>query len=695
MQRFVLLASVGATARAEQSNDNPMGKVMQLIDELAAKITKDGEAEAKAYQEYFEWCDDTSKNTGFAIETAEKAKAALEAKIGELTGNIAASTSQIEELAAAIAKGQGELKDATTIRDKEAGEFAASEAELSDAIDTLGRAVGILSKEMAKNPASFAQVDTKNMASAIQAISAILDAAAFPSKDQAKLAAFVQSQQSEENDDLELSAPAGAVYKTHSTGILDVLEDLKEKAEGELADLRKAETNTRHNFEMLKQSLEDQAAADTKDMEDEKAARASSSEAKATAEGDLDMTNKDLASSKQQLATAHSSCLQVAADHEATNVARKEELGVIAEARKILEETSSGATSQTYSLLQLRTRSDLVGSEVVASVKRLAKQQHSAALAQLASRISTVLRFGAAGGDPFAKVKGLIESMIARLQKEADDEAAEKAYCDEQIAKTEAKKAELEEDIARETSRIDKAAARSAALKAEVQVLESELAALAKEQAEMDKIRHESHSDYQTAKADLELGLSGVRQALDTLRDYYGGAASMLQDDTKFGAFMQQPAKPELHGKAQGAGESIINILQVCESDFATNLAKEESEEADAQAEYEKVTQENAVTKTTKDQSVKYKTKEAKAQDKTVAQYSADRDTSNAEYAAVMDYYGKIKDRCIAKPETYATRTARRQAEIQGLKEALSILEDETALVQRKRRGSFRGVMSA
>merc|ERR1719343_1167668 len=108
---------------------------MQLIDELAAKITKDGEAEAAAYQEYFEWCDDTSKNTGFAIETAEKAKAALEAKIGELTGNIAASTSQIENLAAAIAKGQGELKDATPIREKEASEFAASEAELSDAID--------------------------------------------------------------------------------------------------------------------------------------------------------------------------------------------------------------------------------------------------------------------------------------------------------------------------------------------------------------------------------------------------------------------------------------------------------------------------------------------------------------------------------------------------------------------------------
>merc|ERR1712113_1304375 len=144
-----------------------------------------------------------------------------------------------------------------------------------------------------------------------------------------------------------------------------------------------------------------------------------------------------------------------------------------------------------------------------------------------------------------------------------------------------------------------------------------------------------------------------------------------------------------------GAGESIINILQVCESDFATNLAKEESEEADAQSEYEKVSQENAVTKTTKEQDAKYKSLEAKSQDKTAAEYSADRETANSELSAVLDYYGKIKDRCIAKPETYAARKDRRAAEIAGLKQALSILEDETALVQRKRHGSFRGTLAA
>merc|ERR1712151_515791 len=189
------------------------------------------------------------------------------------------------------------------------------------------------------------------------------------------------------------------------------------------------------------------------------------------------------------------------------------------------------------------------------------------------------------------------------------------------------------------------AAAKSARLKGQVKQLEDELAALARTQAEMDKIRSETHADYAVAKADLELGLTGVRKALSTLRDYYGSAASMIQDEVR------QPAAPEIHSKSTGAGGSIIDILEVVESDFATNLAKEEAEEADAQSEYEKLSQENAVTKTMKDQDVKYSAQEAKSQDATVAEYSSDRETASAELTAVLDYYGKIKDRCIAKPE--------------------------------------------
>merc|ERR1711865_419808 len=69
------------------------------------------------------------------------------------------------------------------------------------------------------------------------------------------------------------------------------------------------------------------------------------------------------------------------------------------------------------------------------------------------------------------------------------------------------------------------------------------------------------------------------------------------------------------------------------------------TEEADAQSEYEKVSQENAVTKTLKDQDIKYKTQEFKARDSTVAEQSGDRETAQTELSAVLDFYSKIKRR--------------------------------------------------
>merc|ERR1719424_153743 len=277
-------------------------------------------------------------------------------------------------------------------------------------------------------------------------------------------------------------------------------------------------------------------------------------------------------------------------------------------------------------------------------VKNLARDQHSSALAQLASRLSVVVKYGSRGGaDVFGKVKGLISEMITKLEKEAEAEATEKAYCDEQTAQTEAKKAELEGDISKLTAKIDQAASQSAARKGEVTALEAELAALSKMQAEMDSVRSETHANFETAQSELSQGLTGVRKALGMLRDYYGGAA----------AFVQQPAAPEQHAKAAGAGGSIINILEVCESDFANNLAKEEMEESDAQSEYEKTTQENKVSKAMKEQDVKYKTAEAASLDKTISELSGDRDTTNTELSAVNEYYGKINERCVAKPETY------------------------------------------
>jgi len=686
---FLALSSVSA----EQAQSNPLGKVFELMDALEAKVKSEGEAEGKAFKEFFEWCDESAQNLNNEIKTSKKSQEKLTAKIDELSADIEVSESKIEDLAAAISSNENELSQATAIREKEAADFAASEKELMATVDTLDRAVGIISSEMSKNPAALAQLDASSMSSLVQSLNVVVDAAGFSGSDSKRLTALIQSQQEED----EMGAPAPSSYKSQSGGIVDVLEDLKDKAETELAEARKAESTTKHNYEMMKQSLEDQVTADTKTMGEEKSGKEQAGEEKATAEGDLSVTVEALKESEAALATANSDCMTTAADHEATVAARDEELKVIATAEKILKESTGGAEGQTYSLLQMATaskmttRADLANSEVLNVVKKLARDQHSAALAQLASRIAVVVRFGSKskhGEDPFAKIKGLISDMIVKLEQEAEAEATEKAYCDEEMAKTEAKKAELDDDIAKLTSKIDKAASRSASLKEEVVGLEAELATIAKTQAEMDKIRGDQNAAYTKAKSELTQGLEGVRKALEVLRSYYGSAAAMLQesDDPDMKSFMQQPAPPEQHEKSSGAGGSIIGILEVCESDFATNLAKEETEEADSAANYEKVTQENKVATATKSQDAKYKTKEAASLDKQISELSSDKDTSSTELGAVMEYYGKIKERCVAKPETYEERKARREAEIGGLKEALSILENEAAFLQRSRK---------
>merc|ERR1719197_132213 len=141
---------------------------------------------------------------------------------------------------------------------------------------------------------------------------------------------------------------------------------------------------------------------------------------------------------------------------------------------------------------------------------------------QLANRMAAAARLGAATGeDPFAKVKGLINEMIERLLKEAEEEAGHKAYCDKEMSETKAKKEELNTDIEKLTTKIDKMSADSAKLKEEVATLSKELADLEASQAEMDKVRAEEKAAYEKNKPEMEEGLEGVKLALKVLREYY------------------------------------------------------------------------------------------------------------------------------------------------------------------------------
>jgi septal ring factor EnvC (AmiA/AmiB activator) len=84
-----------------------------------------------------------------------------------------------------------------------------------------------------------------------------------------------------------------------------VLNVLLADAEGQLADARKKESNLQHNYELLKQELTDAIAFAGKEKDKAEKANAAAAETKATAEGDLAVTQKDLAEDIKQLADTH------------------------------------------------------------------------------------------------------------------------------------------------------------------------------------------------------------------------------------------------------------------------------------------------------------------------------------------------------------------------------------------------------
>jgi hypothetical protein len=383
----------------------------------------------------------------------------------------------------------------------------------------------------------------------------------------------------------------------------------------------------------------------------------------------LEVTSKDLKSDVEQKADLHRDCMSKADDFESSARSRGEELKALAQAKKIIKESTAGAEEKAYGLAQdsfvqkesISTSTELAGFEAVRLVRDLARQQNAPMLTQLATKMRAMLR--SSNGDVFGKVKAMIADMLTKLEESGAADANEKAYCDKEMAESAAKKEEKEADVTKLSTSIDQMSAKTTQLKQQVAALEKGLAEMASSQAEMDKLRKEEHKTFVADKADLDQGIEGVQNALKILRDYYASEKS--------------------HGAAEGAGAGIIGLLEVCESDFSKGLADMTASEQMSQSAYDRATQENALEKTVKEQDVKYKSAESTRLDKALAEASSDREAVQNELDAVNDYRKTLKGRCIAKAESYSERAGRRTAEIQGLKQALEILNSQTALLQK------------
>jgi hypothetical protein len=692
MSTSVLLLAVGVFMANAGS---PVQKVVELLGECKQKVLKDLEAEKASMTEFSSYCDDEAKEKSYAIETATGSIEGLKATIEESTATIAQSDDEVSTLGTTIADKEKELTDAQGVRKTEHENFVAAEKELIETIDQLGRAATVLKKGM-----SFAQTHggtfrvNQQSQAAINALKTIVESQWVGAGSRRTLQAFLQSKataQESEDDDLSLDQPQAKQvgYESSSGSIVQAVEDMQGKAEDSLSEIRKKEMEESQSFQMLEGGL-------LNEIENSKEKLSSASKNKADAEqslqeanGELVETTKSKGADEAYLETLKSECQAKAVEYEETMKMGKEEIAAIGKASTILQE---GVTA----LVQVKVRthrasarweptddtddSDAMAdarSKVVEIFKGIANQRHSFVFTQLASM---------AASDPFEKIKGLINDMIEKLLKEAQEAATHEAFCQEEMGKTKKSQEDKTMKLEKFSARVDEATSKLAELTESIKTLEAEVGEIDKATAEATAIRTKENEEFTKVSKEYKDSATAVAQAIEVLQNFYQGAALIqLKSQTTLKSKMRVKARASdsQSGVNDGAAGVIIGVLETAQEDFTSLLAETEAIESEAQAAFDKMMTENKIAKATKSAEAKAKQSEVKSVTSNLEMSKEDQASTGKELDAVLAYLDKLKPECESKAMSYEEKKAARDAEIEGLKSALDILSGKgVALTQ-------------
>merc|ERR1719161_1666950 len=644
-------------------------------------VMNDLAAEEKEMTEYSTYCDDELEKKGYQIKTATREIADLQATIEDSKATIAMKDDEIVTLGSELAKLDGELATATAERSSAHTTFLGTEKELVTTVDQMGRAIIEIKKSM-----SFLQTGkaahghiSKKLRMVAEALSKIANAAWVTEGNKRVLNQFMQStQKMGEDDDLTLKQPQATVvaYESHSGGIVETIEDMKGKAEEALTDARRAETKAQHSFKMMEQSLNSLIKNGMEKKSAASSAKNAAQESQAKAEGELAETSKAKAADEEFVVTLKGECEMASKEWAARQEQAKGELGAITKAKEILTgvkvfvQVSSSKKSAGFNI-DVDDDDDKTSAKrasIVTKLKEVARNAHSFALMEMAT---------AAGADPFVKIRGLIEDMIAKLIAEAQEEATQKAFCDEEMSKSKKSQEEKTATLDKTQSRLDKATAAKAELEGAIKELEAEVAEIDSSQAEATKMRSEEHENYLKSSKDFKDSAEATERAIVVLKEYYEGGAALIQVN-------HNSKQPSFGGAKSDAGSSIISILEMAAEDFTATYTEIETEEMEKAKAFAKQSDENKLAKATKLTNAKAKASEVKSLTVAIENTGTDKDMVSKELDAVLSYLDKLKPQCETKVMSYAEKKARREAEIEGLKEALQILDGSAVLLQIK-----------
>eukprot|EP00397_Hematodinium_sp_SG-2012_P019514 GEMP01020051.1.p1 GENE.GEMP01020051.1~~GEMP01020051.1.p1 ORF type:complete len:665 (+),score=284.09 GEMP01020051.1:80-2074(+) len=655
--RFVVVASLTAYL-SHATEVTPVQKVTQLLQGLLEKGKKEKHEEEVQFVAYSQWCTDTIDQRQKAIQEGNTRIEALNADIEKYAADAHRLGREVDAHDGEVAGWQSDTKAATAVRTKENTDFIKTEQDYAESVSALARATEVLK----------AQTHDRTQAkSALLQIQQLVPAASKHVID-----AFLSLSGEDDADHLSKRAPEANAYEFQSQGVVEMLEKLSDKFEEELDTLRKEEANKKHAHQMLVQDLKGQIEEGERQSMEKGAARAENLQNKAKASADLSDTTTARDDDQQYLDVTSATCAKKDSDFKNRQQLRADEITAIEKAIEILSSDAVAGTASRHlpalfatSFAQLRSIHKKLAPEAHAQqrVIRYLTQQGN----RINSRMLSALAVRAAA-DPFEKIKQMVEDLITRLMEEANAEAEEKAWCDEELSSNSHTRKE-------KSARIEKLMASKDELEADIASLSKDITELAQQVSDLDKAVAEARAlrakekatNAQTIKEAKE-AQDAVARALKVLQEFFAKAGIAE-------SFVQQPAIFDSpYQGMQGESKGVIGMLEVIQTDFARLESETDADENASQREHDAFLDTSAIDKAEKTANIEHKTATKKKNEKNLNDTEQDLQGTQKELDKAVKYYDSIKPRCVSANVSYEDRVARRQEEIESLQEALRIL---------------------
>jgi chromosome segregation ATPase len=671
MIRVALCALFFANAYQIREQGAAVQKVIQLMQDMLAKGRAAKQDEEVKFAAYKQFCEGTTAEKKSNIADAASEIEDLQASIQKAESDAAVLAEDIAGLDEDIAGWTEDMKEATALREKEKADFEKTLRDYEESLDALDRAIVVLKKQSADVP------------QAMMLLQKVVATKQVPASAKRTIMAYLAMGDTLGADPLSVTAPQAKGYEFQSGGVVDMLENLRDKFQKEKNDLEKDEMGAKHAYDLMMMELKDSISA-AESMRATKAKMKAGKEADAaTDKGSLADTTASKTEDETYLADLIAQCEQKSNDFASRQQLRAEELEAIQKAIEIISSPEvAGNAGKHLSLIQsfaLRashmSKGKTTAPTVVAYLQGRASNLQSKSLRMLAMQVAETEREMA---DPFKKVKKMIDSMITKLLEEANEESDKKGWCDKEMAVNGQTREDKTEEVNTLTAEVDK-------LKADIIKLSEQIADLSTAITEIDgamvnatDIRLAEKDKNKATIEDAKDAQTAVGQAIAVLKDFYAKSATAT-------ALVQGKQTPEEEAPETfdepytgmgGASGGVVGLLEVIESDFNKLEAETAAAEDEAAKEYDRFMAESKKDKAVKTADMDYKKKTKTQKESDLSDTTADLKGTEKELQSALFYYEKIKPQCVDAGVSYEERVAKREAEIESLKTALKILSD-------------------